>query len=42
MMPMTAEQRARVEARLDELMEDVRDLARRLDAVTAVLQAAAG
>jgi hypothetical protein len=39
MVPMTAEQRARVEARLDELMEDVRDLARRLDAVTAILQA---
>jgi hypothetical protein len=42
MVPMTAEQRARVKARLDELMEDVRDLARRLDAVTAVLQAAPG
>jgi hypothetical protein len=36
---MTAEQRALIEARLDELMEDVRDLARRLDAVTAVLPA---
>jgi len=31
MVPMTAEQRARVEARLDELMEDVRDIARRLE-----------
>jgi hypothetical protein len=39
MVPMTAEQRTRVEARLDELMEDVRDLTRRLDAVTAILQA---
>jgi hypothetical protein len=37
MVPMTAEQRAQVNARLDELMEQVRDLARRLDVVTAVL-----
>jgi hypothetical protein len=40
MVPMTPEQRALIEARLDELMEDVRDLARRLDAVTAILPAA--
>lgn len=39
MVPMTAEQRARIEARLDELMNDVADLARRLDVLTAVLQA---
>jgi hypothetical protein len=39
MSPMTAEQRALIEARLDELMEDVRDLARRLEAVTVALPA---
>jgi hypothetical protein len=39
MVPMTAEQRAIIEARLDELMNQIRDLARRLDAITAVLPA---
>jgi len=39
MVPMTAEQRAQVNARLDELLEDIRDLARRLDVVTAALPA---
>jgi uncharacterized protein YceH (UPF0502 family) len=40
MVPMTAEQQAEVDARLDELMTQIRDLSRRLDAVTAVLPAA--
>ena len=40
MVPMTAEQRAMVEARLDELITQIRDLARRLDVATAVLPAA--
>jgi hypothetical protein len=40
MVPMTAEQQAKVDARLDELMAQVRDLSRRLEAVTAVLPAA--
>ncbi len=39
MVPMTAEQRAQVNARLDGLLEDIRDLARRLDVVTAALPA---
>src|SRR6266404_2182278 len=39
MVPMTAEQRAQVNARLDELLEDIRDLARRLDVVTTALPA---
>ena len=42
MVPMTAEQRAQIDARLDELMDDVRDLARRLDAISVVLPAASG
>jgi uncharacterized protein YceH (UPF0502 family) len=37
--PMTAAQRAEIEARLDELMAEIRDLSQRLDAVTAVLPA---
>jgi hypothetical protein len=40
MVPMTAEQQAKVDARLEELMAQIRDLSRRLDAVTAVLPAA--
>ncbi len=37
MVSTTAEQRAQVNARLDELLEDIRDLARRLDVVNAAL-----
>jgi hypothetical protein len=37
MEPMTAAQRAEIEARLDELMDEIRDLSRRLDAVTGGL-----
>jgi hypothetical protein len=40
MVPMTAEQRAMVEARLDEMMARLGDLARRLDAATAALESA--
>lgn len=39
MKPMTAAERAIIEVRLDELMNQIRDLAQRLDAVTAVLPA---
>jgi hypothetical protein len=41
MRPMTAEQRAEIDARLDALLEEIRDMARRLDAVTAALPATA-
>ena len=41
MRPMTAEQRAEINARLDTLLEEIRDMARRLDAVTAALPATA-
>lgn len=37
MRPMTAAQRAEIDARLDELMEEIRGLSERLDVVTAVL-----
>jgi hypothetical protein len=41
MSPMTAEQRAEIEARLDEMLAEVRGLSRRLDSVAAVLTTAA-
>jgi uncharacterized protein YceH (UPF0502 family) len=40
MTPMTAAQRAEIEARLDELMDEIHDLSRRLDAVTSVVAGA--
>jgi hypothetical protein len=39
MKPMTAAERAIIEARLDELMNQIRDLAQRLDAATEALPA---